>query len=193
MASSAELTSPETRLVEWARVSSLCRMAFHVNWLEPDHWEVHQRHLRVRIFNQILLVVPFCTLEEETMDVYAYFGSRFYIFLLHSQDIGLESKGIDGCHSSSSVCLESCSHKTLREEESRQPKSLWGTVVAPVGHKLYTQDDILYPRAKRFQRWVTKGGTKPLLRHFVVQKGVEKLLKLLGHHESACNSFLEIL
>jgi hypothetical protein len=69
VAGGTELTSSQGGLIERASINLFFNNILVNDWLEPDDWHSNNRDLGVAIFDGLLLEVPLCALEEETMHV----------------------------------------------------------------------------------------------------------------------------
>ena len=129
-----QLTLPGAGLVEGTleALARRDRLTSHLDWLEPDDGEVNKRHLWIRVFNALLLVVPLGTLHEHAMDVDANLRYILNFIAHHFQDVSPEIKRIDWFAGVTSVSLHSGCHETLREEECGYPECLRWSLVNPV-------------------------------------------------------------
>ena len=118
MASGAQLSHPETGLVKWASVGSLQVEIRSQERLKPDHRELDEGYLWIRIFDATLDEVPLRSLHEQAVDVDTDFRRLFDILFKDSLDMRSEGKSIYSGHCCTGVRLQGRRHKTLWEEEA---------------------------------------------------------------------------
>jgi hypothetical protein len=137
------------------------------------------------------LIVPFASFEVETVEEAAALGLLFDV-LPPSLILELEVEGklIDGDRLLTSVVLKRTRQEGLREEESREPVHLGGSVVDPSVKEVDPGIAVLDPGGQ----WLEGEETFLLPRwgHDIVKDSIGHLFKVLTHDDLSDESSLDL-
>jgi hypothetical protein len=174
-----QLSSSLGSLVQGALVSPIKLEIDLKDRLEPDDGERGDGNLVVHVFNHLLLVIPFGTFNEVTMDVDSTLRELSDSLEKTSHDVGSESELINFETIGTGMHLEGSSLETLREEEARNPVGHGHAFLNPSTHEDDTLKEIVEPRAERLQRGVGPGD--PHGWNLAIKEIIHHLLQSLRH------------
>ncbi len=117
-----------------------------------QHGQLDKQLLGVTVSESVRIIVPLATLKVHTVAVATV--SRLFSHVTGFQivaDVELETESVDCNLAAARTVLHRARQESLREEETRRPENIWGTVVEPVLKESDSFVQILNPGSQRFQ------------------------------------------
>jgi len=188
--SGSQLSSSLGSLVKRALVSPVKLEINLEDGFKPDNWELRDSDLVIHILNHLLVVIPFGSFDEVTMDVHSRLRELFNGLNKASHDVSSESELINFKAISTGMHLEGSSLETLREEEAGNPVAHGHAFLNPSAHEDDTLEEIIEPGAERLQRGVGPGD--PHAGNLAIKEIIHHLFQSLRHNNSAFNSFIQV-
>ena len=124
------------------------------------------------------------------MNIYSVFRTLDHFLLKIWSHLCIEHQCINSYMGSSGVGLHGCCHKALREEESRGPIRIHGSILHPLSKEINSFNKVVDPRSQRFKRRICCA--LPHLRHFFIKERQKHVLQLNTHDNCSFYSLLEI-
>ena len=116
-----------------------------------DDWQREVQFSKNLIHEGLLLGVPSCTIDEQSIDIDPVFRRGGELFLVHLQDFELEIEGVDRKHIGSGMGLQDSSEETLWEVESTHPVAMRGLVIQTSFDEVDSGDHVFVPGCEGFQ------------------------------------------